>query len=249
MPLLRGAPALPFPVFSALGHLILVESLELFLLAAPMLLLAMVAHEYAHGWAARSQGDRTAEQLGRLSWNPLRHIDPFLTILMPAMLYFYTGMLFGGAKPVPVDPRNYRQLKRGDIIVSMAGIVTNVGLGAILLLAVLAIGILGRLAPGPQVFFALLQQMFLLGILVNLQLAVFNLFPLPPLDGSHVFKWVLPPAWRLQYVRLGGVGLLVLLLLVTVARPVFAIWMTPVWWVFDLVKRTASPFLLASPFA
>ncbi|HXV86854.1 MAG TPA: site-2 protease family protein, partial [Gemmatimonadales bacterium] len=97
------------------------------LLALPVLLFSMVAHEYAHGYAALRQGDTTAYMLGRLTFNPLKHIDPFMTVLLPLMLWFGSGgrMVFGGAKPVPVNPRNYRQYKRGDIIVSLAGIATN----------------------------------------------------------------------------------------------------------------------------
>jgi Zn-dependent protease len=228
-----------------------VESLERFLLAAPMLLLAMVAHEYAHGWAARSQGDPTAEQLGRLTWNPLKHIDPFLTILLPAMLWFATSgsFVFGGAKPVPVDPRNYRQLKRGDIIVSMAGIVTNLALVVLLVVAIMAIGLLGRSVPAANESLALLQRMFVSGIVVNLVLAIFNLFPLPPLDGSHVMKWLLPPAWRAAYVRLGAFGLVILMLLMTVGRPILGAWMAPVSWLFEAAARVVAPFLLSSSLA
>ncbi|MCU0622632.1 MAG: site-2 protease family protein [Gemmatimonadaceae bacterium] len=227
------------------------ESLERFLLAAPMLLLAMVAHEYAHGWAARSQGDPTAEQLGRLTWNPLKHIDPFLTILLPAMLWFATSgsFVFGGAKPVPVDPRNYRQLKRGDIIVSMAGIVTNLALVVLLVVAIMAIGLLGRSVPAANESLALLQRMFVSGIVVNLVLAIFNLFPLPPLDGSHVMKWLLPPAWRAAYVRLGAFGLVILMLLMTVGRPILGAWMAPVSWLFEAAARVVAPFLLSSSLA
>src|SRR5256885_16461367 len=89
------------------------------LIVVPVLLFSVIAHEIAHGYAALKQGDQTALMLGRLSWNPLKHIDPFLTILMPLVMGFATGwrIMLGGAKPVPVNPRNYRNYKRGDIIV------------------------------------------------------------------------------------------------------------------------------------
>src|SRR5947208_1263454 len=96
-------------------------------ITATVLLFSVIAHEIAHGWAALRQGDRTALDAGRLSWNPARHIDFFLTILLPLVTFYGsmavggTPMLFGGAKPVPVDPRNYRHPRRGDIIVSLAG--------------------------------------------------------------------------------------------------------------------------------
>ncbi|MFN9576538.1 MAG: site-2 protease family protein, partial [Gemmatimonadota bacterium] len=178
----------------------------------------------------------------RLTWNPLKHIDPFLTILLPMMLWFATSgnFVFGGAKPVPVDPRNYRQLRRGDIIVSMAGIVTNLALVVLLVLAIIGLGLLGRAVPVAQDSLSLLQRMFVSGIVVNLVLAIFNLFPLPPLDGSHVMKWLLPPAWRARYVRLGGFGLVILMLLMTVGRPILGAWMAPVSWLFEAGRVTVN---------
>ncbi len=86
----------------------------------------MVAHEYAHGWVAYKNGDTTALQLGRLTWNPAKHIDPFMTIILPIVLWLSHAPILGGAKPVPVDPRNFRNFKRGDITVSLAGVVTNI---------------------------------------------------------------------------------------------------------------------------
>ena len=109
------------------------EKFSLFVLVAPMLLLSMVAHEYAHGYAALKQGDNTALMLGRLTWNPLKHIDPWLTVIMPLVSFFIAGVAFGGAKPVPVNPRLYRNYKRGDIIVSLAGVATNLVLAVLLL--------------------------------------------------------------------------------------------------------------------
>ena len=165
-----------------------------FLLGAPVLLLSMVAHEYAHGYAALKQGDRTAYDLGRLTWNPLKHIDPFMTVLVPIMTWVGSGgrMMFGGAKPVPVDPRNYKNVRRGDIIVSLAGIAANLVLAALLVAAIVPLGIAGQSIPGGNDTFALLQRMMLIGVTINLLLAFFNLLPIPPLDGSHVMKYLLP---------------------------------------------------------
>src|SRR5687768_17838668 len=98
------------------------DKFQNFILIAPVLLFSVVAHEYAHGYAALKQGDTTAYSLGRLTWNPLPHIDLFMTILLPLLTFFTTEIAFGGAKPVPVVPRNYRNFKRGDIIVSLAGV-------------------------------------------------------------------------------------------------------------------------------
>lgn len=206
--------------------------LERILLFAPMLLLAMVAHEYAHGWAARQQGDPTAESLGRLTWNPLKHIDPFLTVLLPLMIFVSSGgnMIFGGAKPVPVDPRNYRNVRRGDIVVSLAGITANLLLVPLLMAGIVAAGAAGRALPDLVPSLALLQRMLGFGIAVNLLLAVFNLLPVPPLDGSHVVKWFLPRRWAVRYQRVGMYGFLVLMLLLTFGRPVLSAWMAPALW-------------------
>src|SRR5678816_3045465 len=127
----------------------------------------MVAHEYAHGYAALKQGDTTALQLGRLTWNPIKHIDPFLTILMPVMLYWASNgqFIFGGAKPVPVNPRNYRNYKRGDIIVSLAGVATNLLLFPICALLIVGLGMLGRLIPPSVGALFLLLMMLVQGVL------------------------------------------------------------------------------------
>ena len=107
----------------------------------------MVAHEYAHGYAAFKQGDMTAYSLGRLTWNPIKHIDPFMTIVLPLMLAFLGAPIFGGAKPVPVNPRNYREYRRGDIIVSMAGIATNLAIAVASVPVVLLVPVTVMLLP------------------------------------------------------------------------------------------------------
>jgi Zn-dependent protease len=224
---------------------------EGFLLAAPVLLLSMVAHEYAHGYAALKQGDPTAQQLGRLTWNPLKHIDPFLTILLPLLTWYGSsgGFIFGGAKPVPVVPRNYRNYRRGDIIVSLAGIFVNMLLFGLCTALILVFGLVGRGAAPASETMAILQLMMFYGVIFNLVLAVFNLLPIPPLDGSHVFKYLLPPAWALRYQQVGRFGMIILLVLIAtrVGRPVFEFWMTPV----EVLARSSCdlvrPFVLASP--
>src|SRR5471032_866570 len=101
----------------------------------------MVAHEYAHGYAALRQGDNTALMLGRLSWNPVKHIDPVMTLIMPLVTFLTMGIAFGGAKPVPVNPRNYLNYRRGDIIVSLAGVATNLLLAVILTILIVPLGL------------------------------------------------------------------------------------------------------------
>ncbi len=216
---------------------------------APVLLFSVVAHEYAHGAAALRQGDPTAYQLGRLTWNPVKHIDPFMTILLPIMTFLVGGIILGGAKPVPVNPRNYRQYKRGDIIVSLAGVATNliIALACVPLFALL--GVIGRAAPVVIPSLAIAQQMLIYGIVLNLILIAFNLLPVPPLDGSHVMKYLLPPAWALRYQQIGAYGLMLLILLLWVGGPILSIWMRPALLFGQLLLTSVSGFRLPSTLA
>lgn len=217
------------------------DFLERLAYSLPVLLFAMVAHEYAHGYAAMKQGDMTAYQLGRLTWNPVKHIDPMMTIVVPIITTYY-GIGFGGAKPVPVQPRNYRHYRRGDIIVSLAGVATNFAIALASAVLFAALGALGAVAPGGAPTIAILQRMLVLSIYINLGLVAFNLIPLPPLDGSHVFKYLLPPAWSLQYQRLGAYGFLLLFLLISVGRPLLGIWMAPAFALANLLRSVVAPF-------
>ncbi len=207
----------------------------------------MVAHEYAHGYAAMKQGDPTAFQLGRLTWNPVKHIDPFMTIILPVVLFYVGGVIFGGAKPIPVNPRNYRHYRQGDIIVSLAGVVTNAAIAIACVPLIIGVGLLGQYVPDAVRPLGVLQQMLVGGIFINLILAAFNLIPIPPLDGSHVFKYLLPPAWSLQYQRLGGVGLLLLFAVLTFARPLVNAWLAPAFYLRALAEQFYFPFMLPNP--
>jgi Zn-dependent protease len=217
-------------------------------LIAPVLLLAVVAHEYAHGYAAKRQGDLTAYQLGRLTWNPVKHIDPFMTILLPLVLAIMGGPIFGGAKPVPVNPRNYRHYRRGDIIVSLAGVTANVAIAVLSVPLIVAVGWLGQRVPALVRPLGVLQQMLVVGILVNCMLAAFNLMPIPPLDGSHVFKYLLPPRWALAYQQAGRFGLLLLFALLSFGRGLVAWWLMPAYLAPQLAERLYLRFLLPNPF-
>lgn len=226
------------------------DKLQEFLLVAPVLLFSMVAHEFAHGYAALKQGDPTAYQLGRLTWNPIKHIDPFFTVLLPVLTFFTGGFIFGGAKPVPVTPRNYRNYRRGDIIVSMAGIVTNLILAVLCVGLVVLLGMVGRAAPAATDTLAILQRMMITGVIFNLILAMFNLLPIPPLDGSHVMKYLLPPAWAIRYQQVGMYGVLILMILMMtrVGAPLLSAWMTPVNLLGGWMLRAISQFVLPSEF-
>jgi Zn-dependent protease len=227
------------------------QTLQTILLVAPVLLFSVIAHEIAHGFAALRQGDRTALEAGRLSWNPARHIDPFFTIILPLMMLVGSaaagvrGPILGGAKPVPVDPRNYRNVRRGDIIVSLAGVATNLVIAIACAVLIVLTGLLGRVVAPLEATIGILQAMFVVGIQINAVLIAFNLLPIPPLDGSHVLKYLLPRPVAIQYVRFGRYGILVLVLLLWVGQGVLEAWLHPallfVEWMLSLVGTFAVP--------
>jgi len=206
-----------------------------------ILVFALSFHEAAHAWMASRLGDPTARMLGRLTLNPAKHVDPFGTILVPlAMLFLFpAGFLIGWAKPTPVTTRNFKNLRRDDILTTLAGPVSNL-LGAVvatLLLIVLArfnvagaemVRELAGGVPGPGLSLgspAVPIAIFLyLSVWLNVILAVFNLIPLPPLDGSHVLRHFLPYNALRMYDRIGIVGLLVFLFL---GGPLLALFVNP----------------------
>jgi Zn-dependent protease len=203
-----------------------------------------VAHEYAHAVAAYRQGDDTAYMLGRITLNPLPHIDPIMSIAFPAITFLLSGgsMVFGGAKPVPVNPRKYRNYKKGDIIVSAAGVATNFVLCFVFALLFVLLGLVARTAPSMVSLFDAAQQMMMWGVWLNLLLCFFNLIPIPPLDGSHIFYYLLPPAWGAKYRELHRFGFIFVLLLVSFLRPVLAWFLTPAFLLLNTVMRTVAPF-------
>ena len=137
-------------------------------------------------------------------------------------------MMFGGAKPVPVDPRNYKHPKRGDIIVSLAGVATNALIALVCLVLIALTGTLGHAVPALAETLGVMQAMFFMGVVLNAVLIAFNLLPIPPLDGSHVFKYLLPRALAEQYVRFGRFGLLALIILLQWGGRALDFWMSPV---------------------
>ena len=192
-------------------------------------LFAISFHESAHAWMANRCGDPTARMLGRITLNPISHIDPWGSILLP--LLFWIGsqgrFTFGGAKPVPVVTRNFRNYVRGDIIVSSAGIVTNLFLALLFTALFALLGVLAAAAPDMAELAGTAQRMVTWGIWFNLTLAFFNLIPVPPLDGSRLFYHLLPPKLGLQYRSLDRFGFLPIMALLFFARPLISLLMTP----------------------
>jgi len=172
---------------------------------------AITVHEVAHGWVAKKYGDNTASMLGRLTLNPIKHIDLIGTIIIPGLLLISgTGFIFGWAKPVPVDPRNFRNPRQDMAIVALAGPISN-------LIMAVAWAFIARLGVtiGAQTEAISLPLIYtgIAGISINLVLAILNLLPIPPLDGSRILSGILPSYWAWQYNRLERFGFIILLVL------------------------------------
>lgn len=209
---------------------------------------SLVAHEYAHGVAALRQGDDTAYMLGRLTLNPLPHIDPVMSVLMPALLLFVSGgrFAFGGAKPVPVNPRKYRNYKRGDIIVSAAGVVTNLGLSLVCALLFVVLGFVAALLPDLVAVVDTAQRMMMWGVWLNLILCCFNLIPIPPLDGSHLFYHLLPPGLGARYRSIQRFGMIPLLAIMLLAPSVFNWLLGPAYFGMGLLQHLIVPYAVGN---
>ncbi len=184
---------------------------EFLALSIVILLFSVILHEVMHGYVALKFGDNTAQRMGRLTLNPIPHIDLFGTILLPALLIF-TGspILFGWAKPVPVNPLNFKSIRKGELFVAAAGILANFGL------AILAAVIYHILDALPQTFPSILGALLQFTVTINLVLGIFNLFPIPPLDGSKVLLSQLPLNLAKSYQKLEPYGILILLILMMI---------------------------------
>lgn len=179
--------------------------MQLFLLI--VLIYSAIIHEYSHGWMADRLGDPTAKYSGRLTLNPIPHIDPVGSILVPAFLWLsHTGFIIGWAKPVPFNPYNLRDQKYGTAKVALAGPASN-------LILALIFGLIIRFMPNEGIF-AVLSTLFSLIVFINLLLMIFNLMPLPPLDGSRILAAFLPYRGQVFLAQIEPYGLFVILFFV-----------------------------------
>ena len=192
------------------------------LLSIPPILLALSFHEYAHAWMANRKGDPTAKMMGRLTMNPLAHLDPMGTLMIVIVH-------FGWAKPVPVNPLNLKDPKKDMLWIALAGPASNVILAA-------GLGLLIRVMNGFGVridgsFLGLFQYMLYFAVMINLVLAIFNMLPIPPLDGSKILFGVLPTEYEEPYLRFQQYGPMLLFGLVIMSSflriPIFSFWMMP----------------------
>ncbi len=201
------------------------DTLTLIIVLVPALIIAIVFHEVAHGWTARMLGDPTAKEQKRLSLNPIRHVDPVGTLLVPGFLAVAGGPIFGWAKPVPVLKNRLDNPRFGMMAVAAAGPLTNFILAAIgaLLLGLFA----NQLSPEAGAEPGLLARGLFYFILINIFLGIFNLLPIPPFDGSHIVEGAMPRRWVHLYEKLRPFGMILFLGLVAVT------WIAPEWGVLE----------------
>lgn len=179
-----------------------------------ILLFSAILHEVAHGFVADRFGDPTPRLSGRLTLNPKSHIDPFMSILLPLTLFLSgSPVIFGAAKPVPIDPYNLKEGRKDIALVALSGPLTNIILAllAAFLFKGLSLPFIENVIP--LFYISILQAFFLLVMHINLLLSIFNLLPIPPLDGSKVFSLILPPKQANIYLSLGQFGTIILLFL------------------------------------
>lgn len=215
------------------------DTLQLAVILIPCLVIAIVFHEVAHGWVANMLGDPTAKEQRRLTLNPIRHVDPVGTLVVPGLLALAKGPIFGWAKPVPVVKERLRNPRWGMVAVAAAGPGINFAMaavGAVLLGAVLRVLTANSGVEGNGAWLVPLVTGLEYFILINIFIALFNLLPIPPFDGSHIVEGVLPERAAQSYARLRPFGMVLFFGLIALT------WLAPQW---GVVERFVLPPVLA----
>jgi Zn-dependent protease len=211
-----------------------ISNIALFALYMVVFLFSLSIHEAAHAWTAEQFGDSTGRYLGRITLNPIPHIDILGTLIFPAIGFFTGGFMFGWAKPVPWNPMHVKDRRKADIWISAAGPISNL---LVMVLFILALKLFQTYyASGGGIRGTILEPLYrmsLMGAQLNLVLAVFNLLPVPPLDGSWILPHYLPYSWARGYENLRPYGFLILLLLMYLG--VFQLVLAPFWSILNAV--------------
>jgi len=215
-------------------------SLIQFILLILPLILAVTLHEVAHGYAALKMGDHTARRAGRLTLNPIKHLDLFGSLLLPLILKLSgSPIIFGYAKPVPVNYHNFREYRKGTLWVSAAGVLANI------ILALISAALFQMLASTAASWtqsqyglpFEFLLQLLYYSVIINCILALFNLIPIPPLDGSRILAMLLPASLRIHFARLERFGMIIILVLLITG---------PLGWLMSFFLNPVLDFLLGA---
>lgn len=204
------------------------------------LFIGMILHEYMHARVADWRGDKTARRAGRLTFNPIPHIDPFGTVLVPLIILLFSGgrTAFGYAKPVPINPYSMKNPRRDPVLVALAGPLTNFSIAFMLALIGMAVRLAG---VNPVESLKYLFEFLYAAAQINVILGFLNLLPIPPLDGSHVLEYFLPPNARRAYEAIAPYGFIIILGFILFLWRDFISWMNPV---FNVIGRILyGPFL------
>lgn len=207
--------------------------LVLFLFSLPIFFISLAVHEFSHAFFAYRFGDPTAKNEGRLTLNPIKHIDPVGSLLMPLLAFFSGFALIGWAKPVPVNPSYFSNQRRDDAIVSLMGPVSNFILCFVFAFLTLFFKDITILEVQGKII--MLNTLLWYGVLLNIFLALFNLLPIPPLDGFHIIHSIFYNEFTFKLMRLGIFGTLILLLFIY--SPFWKYFNALIFYIFDIVKK------------